>query len=105
MASLLNLTNLAAGLPESGPYPGFALFSPEQALTANPDVVLAISPAPPPAPSLSEILPRVPGFSAMEAVKVGRVKELDPVLFLQAQGPRIADAVEELARLVREAAP
>jgi len=29
-----------------------------------------------------------------------RVVELDPVLFLQAPGPRIADAVEELSDIV-----
>lgn len=105
VAALLGLTNLVEGLPESGPYPGFSSFSPEQALAASPDVVFAISPAPPPAPRLSAMLPAVPGFSAMAAVKAGRVKEIDPVLFLQAQGPRIADAIDEMARLVNEAAP
>ncbi len=103
VAALLNLTNLAAGLPDSGPYPGFTRFSGEQALTANPDAVFTISPAPPPAPTLSSSLPRVPGYSGLEAVKAGRVKEVSPELFLQASGPRIAEAVEELARLVREA--
>ena len=105
VAALLNLTNLAAGLPDSGPYPGFTRFSGEQALIANPDIIFTLSPAPPPAPRLSEVISRVPGYSELEAVKVGRVKELNADLFLAAQGPRIADAVEELARLVKEAAP
>jgi ABC-type Fe3+-hydroxamate transport system substrate-binding protein len=36
----------------------------------------------------------------MPAVKAGHVVELDPVLFLQAQGPRIADAVEAMLNIV-----
>ena len=104
VAALLKLGNTAAGLPESGPYPGFALFTAEQALNSNPDVVFTISPAPPPAPKLSEMLPQIPGFNQMTAVKGGQVAELDPFLFLQAQGPRIADAAEEMLRLINEAA-
>jgi len=50
-------------------------------------------------------LPMVPGFNNMEIVKAGKVKELDPALFLQAQGPRIADAVEQLASYLNEVAP
>ena len=103
VAALLKLGNTATGLPESGPYPGFALFTAEQALNSNPDVVFTISPAPPPAPKLSEMLPQIPGFNQMTAVKGGHVVELDPFLFLQAQGPRIADATEELLRLINEA--
>jgi ABC-type hemin transport system substrate-binding protein len=45
---------------------------------------------------------QIPGFNQMAAVQAGRVVELDPALFLQAQGPRIADAVEELLRLINE---
>ncbi len=105
LLDLLGQENLAEGLPESGPYPGFATYTGEQALTANPDAVFAISPAPAPAPKLSEMLPMVPGFNNMEIVKAGKVKELDPALFLQAQGPRIADAVEQLASYLNEVAP
>ncbi len=104
IAALLNLSNPAAGLPENGKYPGFTLFTAEQALASNPDVVFTITPAPAPAPRLSTLLPQFPGFKEMEAVKDGRVVELDPVLFLQAAGPRIADAVEEMLRLINEVA-
>jgi iron complex transport system substrate-binding protein len=104
VAALLKLVNPATGLPDTGPYPGFTLFTAEQALTSNPDVVFTISPAPAPAPRLSTVLPQTPGFNQMNAVKAGRVVELDPVLFLQAQGPRIADAVEEMLRLMNEVA-
>jgi iron complex transport system substrate-binding protein len=100
VASLLGLGNLASGLPESGPYPGFALFTAEQASQSDPDVVFAITPAPPPAPRLSTLLPNMPGFNLMPAVEEGRIVELDPVLFLEAEGPRIADAVEELLSIM-----
>jgi len=102
VAALINLGNPAAGLPDTGPYPGFTLFTGEQALTSNPDIVFTISPAPPPAPRLSAVLLQTPGFNQIPAVKAGHVVELDPMLFLQAQGPRIADAVEEMLRLVNE---
>jgi hypothetical protein len=51
------------------------------------------------------MLPGVPDYSELEAVKAGRVRELNPELFLQAQGPHIADAVAELARRVKGVAP
>jgi iron complex transport system substrate-binding protein len=102
LAALLGQTNPAEAIPDSGPYPGFGLLTGEQAVTINADVIFTISPAPPPAPKLSETLAHVPGFNQMEAVKNGKVKELDPVLFLQAQGPRIADALELMADLLNE---
>ena len=104
VVALLKLSNLAAGLPDNGPYPGFTLFTAEQALTSNPDIVFTITQAPPPAPRLSASLAQIPGFNQMAAVQAGQVVELDPMLFLQAQGPRIADAVEEMLRLINEAA-
>jgi iron complex transport system substrate-binding protein len=105
LVDLLKQVNPAAGIPDSGPYPGFGLLTGEQAVTMNADVIFTISPAPAPAPKLSETLARVPGFNQMAAVKNGKVKELDPVLFLQAQGPRIASAVEQMAGILYEVAP
>ena len=105
LLSLLGQDNVAEGLPDSGPFPGFAAYTGEQALINNPDAVFAISPAPAPAPKLSEMLPMIPGFNNMDAVKAGNVQELDPALFLQAQGPRIAEAVEQLAIYLNEIAP
>ena len=102
VAALINLGNPATGMPDTGPYPGFTLFTGEQALTSNPDIVFTISPAPPPAPRLSAVLLQTPGFNQIPAVKAGHVVELDPMLFLQAQGPRIADAVEKMLRLLNE---
>jgi iron complex transport system substrate-binding protein len=105
VAAIHGLTNLAAGLPDSGPFPGFTLLSPEQALTGEPDIVFTISPAPPPVPSLSSMLPRVPGFGSLAAIQEGRVREIDPVVFLQSPGPRIVDAVEEMSRHIKEVLP
>lgn len=105
VGATLGLTNLAEGLPDSGPFPGFTLMSAEQVLVGNPGVIFAISPAPPPVPRLSESFAFIPGFSGLDAVKNDAVRELDPELFLSAPGPRFADAVAEMARLVNETAP
>ena len=105
LAGVLGQVNPAAGIPDSGPYPGFGLLSGEQAISMQPDVILTISPAPAPAPKLSDTLVGVPGYGQLAAVKNGKVKELDPVLFLQAQGPRIADAAEQMAKILNEVAP
>ena len=105
VTALIGLTNLAAELQGKAPYAGFAPFNSEQAAQmvvtqSDPDVVLTITPAPAPAPRLSVVLSKMSGFNDMPAVKAGHVVELDPVLFLQAQGPRIADAVEAMLNIV-----
>lgn len=102
VVDLLGLKNLAADLEGPAPYSGFALFSPELAATSNPDAVFALTPAPLPAPRLSTVMSMMAGFKDMPAIEEGRVSELDPVLFLQAQGPRIADAVEELLDIMND---
>ncbi len=105
VAALIGLDNLATDLPDAGGiYMGYAPFSAEQATQISPDLVLTITPAPAPAPRLSAVLAQMPGFKEMPAVKAGRVVELDPVLFLQAQGPRIADAVEGLIDIMNNSA-
>jgi iron complex transport system substrate-binding protein len=100
VASVLGLSNLAAGMPDGGLFPGFALLSVESMLTLNPDYLFTITPAPPPAPRLSESLPRIPGIGDMAAVSGGRLYELDSAVFLNAPGPRITDAVTSLAGFV-----
>lgn len=99
IAGFLGLDNLGADLPESGPYAGFALLG-EQLIGMNPDVILTITPAPEPARRLSILLVNLPVYGDKEAVKEGRVVELDSSLFLMAQGPRIALAVEELLEIM-----
>lgn len=100
IASIVQMSNPAAELPDSGTFPGFALISAEQILTMDPDYVFTITPAPEPVPRLSAMLPRIPGFAGLRAVASGQLHEIDHVIFLRNQGPRIAEAVEEMARLV-----
>jgi iron complex transport system substrate-binding protein len=101
LAQLLKAENPAAGLSgAAGPYPGYVLLSAEQAVTENPDVILTISPAPAPAPLLSDVLKDVPGYSDLSAVKAGKVHELDVDLFLQAPGPRVVEAMSQMLSLL-----
>ena len=100
IADFMNLTNVAEGMEQSGPFPGFTLFSAEQAITSNPDIILTITPAPEPAPRLSVMLRMIPGFNSLAALNQGKVGEIDPSLFLQAPGPRIGDAIETLGGLL-----
>ena len=100
IAAMFGLENPAAGLPDSGSFPGFALVSAEQLFTMNPDYLFTITPAPEPAPRLSATLPRIPGFSNLGAISSGQMHELDHVIFLRNQGPRIAEAVEAMAGLL-----
>jgi iron complex transport system substrate-binding protein len=96
IVQFLGAQNVAAELPQTGPFPGFSQISAETASNLDPDVVLTITPAPPPAPRLSQLLPRLPGFGALRAVRSGRVVELDPVIFVQAPGPRVVEAAKQL---------
>ena len=100
IASMVQLSNPAAELPDSGTFPGFAGISAEQVITMDPDYVFTITPAPEPAPRLSAMLPRIPGFAGLQAVSSGQMHELDLAIFLRNQGPRIAEAVEAMAGLV-----
>jgi len=106
LAQMLKASNPAAGLSgAAGPYPGYVLLSAEQAVTENPDVILTISPAPAPAPMLSDVLKDVPGYSDLDAVKTGKVHELDVDLFLQAPGPRVMDAMRAMFSLLYGTTP
>ena len=99
IASIVQLSNPAAELPDSGTFPGFALISAEQVLTMDPDFLFTITPAPEPVPRLSASLPRIPGFASLRAITSGQMHEIDHVIFLRNQGPRIAEAVEAMAEL------
>ena len=96
IASTLGLDNKAAGLPDSAPYPGFALMSTESLYKANPDMIVTITPAPEPAPRLSDSIKEIPPFAGLKAIRKNNVIEADVSLFLQSPGPRIVDAVEFL---------
>jgi iron complex transport system substrate-binding protein len=96
IAEVIGMENKAAELSNSGPYPGFALMSPEAILMANPDVIITITPAPEPAPRLSSLITMIPPFAGLKAIQTGSIIEVDVDLFLQAPGPRIIEAVEFL---------
>ena len=96
IATTLGLDNMAAGMPDAGPYRGFAIMSTVKILASNPDIIITITPAPAPAPRLSDSLVQIPPFRGLKAIISGNVIEADVELFLQAPGPRIVEAVEFL---------
>ena len=102
VAELFDLNNGAKGMEDMGPYPGYTLWTAEKAATSNPGFIFTISPAPEPAPKLSGMLPMIPGFNRLTAVTTGNVAELDPVLFMQAPGPRMAEAAELIESILKE---
>lgn len=82
--------NVAASL--GLPYGQFSL---ESLLEADPDVIII----PVLDPSVPEALSRLAGWDSLKAVKDGRVYQIDPDI-VSRPGPRIAQALEEVARLL-----
>lgn len=70
----------------------WAQWSPEALLAANPDLLVNAAGAPPP-----------PGLDALAAIAEGRVYDA-PASSLFRPGPRLAEAAEQLAELIRRAA-
>ena len=96
----LGIANPADEQPDSGPFPGFTRIAPEAMLAFDPAWIFTVTPAPPPAPRLSGLLGLFPGFTGLQAVAEGRVVELDVQLFVQAPGPRVAEAFAAIVAAV-----
>lgn len=96
----LGIRNPADALPDAGPFPGYATIAPEKLVEFNPDFIFAITPAPPPAPRLANLIPTIPPFRGLKAVTNNHVIDSDVELFVQAPGPRVKLAFEAVAKAV-----
>ncbi len=96
----LGADNVAKNQPDVGQFPGYTKMSLEAILASAPDVILAITEGPPGGKTITETLSADPAWSAIPAVKNKRVSEISADLFLQAPGPRVGDALDQLARLL-----
>lgn len=89
-------TNVAAGLPKS-----WAVYSREQLIRDDPDVVIILSPSAADFTSARDRFVSLPGFDALPAVRSGRVRFLDENTASRV-GPRLYDAFAKLVRLIHE---
>ena len=93
--------NIVTSEPENFRFPGFADYSLERIVQADPDVIIGISVGGPPGtPKTTEILAQTPGWSSLKAVKAGNVKEVDQVIYLESAGPRVSQILDELPRIL-----
>ncbi len=90
-------SNIVKSEPENFRFPGFADYSLEKIVEADPDIIIGISiGGPPGTPKTTEILATTPVWSGLTAVKEGRVFEVDPVIYLESAGPRVSEILDEL---------
>jgi iron complex transport system substrate-binding protein len=97
----LGAENLVGDEPENFGYPGFSDFSLERIIERDPDVIITASiGGPPGTPQTSDILKGVPALGSLTAVQQNRVYEVDPFVYIQSAGPRVAIVLEELPKLL-----
>lgn len=96
----LGADNVAKNQPDVGQFPGYTKMALEAILASQPDVILAITEGPPGGKTITDTLSADPAWSAIPAVKNKRVSEINADLFLQAPGPRVGDALDQLAKLL-----
>jgi iron complex transport system substrate-binding protein len=94
----LGAKNVLSTEPETFRLPGFSDYSIERIVEKNPDVIVAISPGRP--NITTQAMSASPVYGSLKAVKEGRVFEVDPVVYLQAAGPRVSLILDELARIL-----
>lgn len=100
LLAILGVSNVAAGQPDSGRFPGYTKLSLETIVADGPDVVLGITAGPPGGAKITDALSTNPAWQNVPAVQQKRVSEIDAVIFLQAPGPRAGEGLETLAKLV-----
>lgn len=93
--------NVATG-PDDQRYQGFAPYTFEGLLKANPDVLIVIKPNSDPAEAGRSVaaFSKNPLWGNLKAVKAKRVYELSPEIVLSSPGPRAAEALSELSSLI-----
>ncbi len=97
LVETLKGVNVLGSTPQGGPIAGFGVVDVGQAAVLNPDVVLTLSSG---QGGLAAQVKADAAWANSPAVRQGRVYELDISLFLRAPGPRAAEALETLFRLL-----
>ena len=97
LVELVDGDNVAAGQPQTGRFPGYTQLSLESIVETDPEVILTITAG---GPSLADAVLGDDVFASTTAVQDGRVHDIDLEIFLQAPGPRAAEGLRELARLL-----
>ncbi|MFN8510974.1 MAG: ABC transporter substrate-binding protein [Deinococcaceae bacterium] len=93
--------NVATG-PDDQRYQGFAPYTFEGLLKANPDVLIVVKPNADPAEAGRSLaaFSKNPLWNNLKAVKAKRIYELSPEIVLSSPGPRAAEALSELSNLI-----
>ncbi len=97
LVTRLGAKNVLATAPTGAPIAGFALVELAQVASRDPGVVLVLSSG---QGGLAAQVRAHPAWAGSAAVRGNRVYELDTSLYLRSPGPRVAEAIEQLAALL-----